>query len=257
MSLRSGRSPAKTLRAASSKTNFFMLSNRFRRRRAQGVLVCWRADFDCLVMPLLLSGAATSFEWTRSNTLALALHNCAQCHGAGLRLARRGTLAPCNCVLRSIFRICHDRFIRCVTQERHLSRVSLEPHSGSRPSTWGRKDEEYIADFTLTAKRVLDPFEHRLFFWHMVMKLDWKACSARLRIDRGNFFHAVYRIEQKLGRVFAEMRPYPIWPLDDYFTSGSRRPVLPRCTPLMPMEQRRANPLPFSVPVVYDFPEAA
>src|ERR1035437_9458504 len=89
-------------------------------------------------------------DWTRSDTLALAMHNCAQCHGAGLRLARKGALAPCNCVLRAIFRICYDRFLRCVTQEKHLSRVSLEPHAGrSRPSTWGRKDEEYIADFTL------------------------------------------------------------------------------------------------------------
>jgi len=45
-------------------------------------------------------------EWTRSETLALAMHNCAQCHGSGLRLARKGTLSPCNCVMRAIFRIC-------------------------------------------------------------------------------------------------------------------------------------------------------
>src|ERR1700686_2714684 len=106
-------------------------------------------------------------EGTRSESLALAMHNCSQCHRSGLRLARKGTIAPCNCVLRAIFRICYDRFMRCATQEKHLSRVSLEPHAGrSRPSTWGRKDEEYIADFCRVSERALDDFEHRLFHYH-------------------------------------------------------------------------------------------
>jgi len=84
-----------------------------------------------------------------------------------------------------------------------LSRVSLEPHVGrSRPSTWGRKDEEYIADFCLVARRTLSEFEYRLFRYHFLLGADWKLCARKLRIDRGNFFHAVYRIEQKLGRSF-------------------------------------------------------
>jgi hypothetical protein len=162
-------------------------------------------------------------EWTRSETLALALHNCAHCHGAGLRLARRGLFTPCNCVLRSIFRICWDRFVRCATQEPCLSRVSLEPHLGkSRPSTWGRKDEEYIADFELIARRSLDEFEHRLFRYHFLLGASWKLCTWKLETDRGNFYHAVYRIEQKLGRAFREIRPYPLFPLDEYFNGPSR-----------------------------------
>jgi hypothetical protein len=43
-----------------------------------------------------------------------------------------------------------------------------------------------------------------------------------LGMNRGNFFHAVYRIEQKLGRVFRELQPYPLFPLDDYFNGPSR-----------------------------------
>jgi hypothetical protein len=156
-------------------------------------------------------------DWTRSETLALAMHQCTQCHGAGLRLTKKEA-APCNCVLRAIFRICWDRFVRCVTQERHLSRVSLEPHTGrSRPSTWGRKDEEYIADFCLVARRSLDESEYRLFRYHFILDADWKLCTRKLKIDRGNFFHAVYRIEQKLGRVFRELEPYALFPLDEYF----------------------------------------
>ncbi|MBZ5602839.1 MAG: hypothetical protein LAO79_11085 [Acidobacteriia bacterium] len=105
-----------------------------------------------------------------------------------------------------------------------MSRVSLEPHLGkSRPSTWGRKDEEYIADFCLVSRRTLDEFEHRLFRYHFLLGADWKLCSRRLGIDRGNFFHAVYRIEQKLGRVFRELEPYPLFPVDEYFSGPSKR----------------------------------
>ena len=162
-------------------------------------------------------------DWSRSETLALAKHNCMQCHGAGLRLTRNGVLSPCNCVLRTIFRICYERFIKCATQERYLSRISLEPHCGrKRPSTWGRKDEEYMADFCLTTRRALTETEHQLFRYHFLLGADWKLCTRKLKMDRGNFFHAVYRIEQKLGRVFRELEPYALFPLSDYFHGPSR-----------------------------------
>ncbi len=162
-------------------------------------------------------------EWTRSETLVLAMHNCTQCRGAGLRLSARGALAPCNCVFRAIFRICYDRFIRCTEQERYVSRVSQEAHLGkSRPSTWGRKDEEYIADFCLVSRRALTASEDKIFRYHFLLGADWKLCARKLGIDRGSFFHAVYRIEQKLGRVFRELEPYPLFPLDEYFHGPSR-----------------------------------
>ena len=162
-------------------------------------------------------------EWTRSETLTLAMPQCTQCRGSGLRLARKGVLTPCNCVLRGIFRICYDRFVKCVTQERHVSRISLEPHAGrQRPNTWGRKDEEYIADFSLVSRRALNEEEYRLFRYHFLLGADWKLCTRKLDVDRGNFFHSVYRIEQKLGRMFRELEPYPLFPLDDYFHGPSR-----------------------------------
>jgi hypothetical protein len=46
-------------------------------------------------------------------------------------------------------------------------------------------------------------------------------------MDRGNFFHSVYRIQQKLGRVFRELQPYALYPLDEYF-GGSVRKELPQ-----------------------------
>jgi hypothetical protein len=185
-------------------------------------------------------------EWNRSETLALAMPHCAQCHGSGLRLVKKGA-APCNCVLRAIFRICWDRFTRCITQERHLSRVSLEPHAGrSRPSTWGRKDEEYIADFCLVSRRELDEFDYKLFRYHFILGADWKLCARKLKMDRGNFFHAVYRVEQKLGRVFRELEPYPLFPIDEYFQGPSK--LLPRILPKGTSERVRPEHLRFPIP---------
>jgi len=151
-------------------------------------------------------------------------------------------LAPCNCVLRSIFRICYDRFVKCITQERHLSRISLEPQAGRhRPNTWGRKDEEYIADFCLVSRRNLTEDEYRLFRYHFMLGADWKLCTRKLSIDRGNFFHSVYRIEQKLGRMFRELTPYPLFPLDDYFHGPSRIP--PGSATILHREGDTARPL--------------
>jgi hypothetical protein len=157
-------------------------------------------------------------DWTRSETIALAKNSCTQCHGLGLRLGLREKSNPCNCVLRAVFRACYARFRSCVEKEKPMSRVSLEylPGRGGRV-TWGRKDEEYVADFCLVSRRALDDFEYRIFKYHFLLGADWKLCSRRLDIDRGNFFHAVYRIEQKLGRTYRELKPYALFPLDEYF----------------------------------------
>src|SRR5580765_180780 len=189
-------------------------------------------------------------EWTRSETLALAMHNCTQCHGCGLRLRNIGDWMPCNCVLRAMFRICYDRFRRCTEQERHVSRVSLEPAAGARrPTTFGRKDEEYMADCCLVSRRNLSEAEHQLFRYHFLLGADWTLCTRKLGMSRGNFFHAVYRIEQKLGRAFRELEPYALFPIDEYFSGPSR--LIPGGT--MIRTGRNAPPLPphleFPVPL--------
>ena len=175
-------------------------------------------------------------EWTRSETLALASHDCTQCLGLGLRAGRRGSQTPCNCVLRGIFRACYNRFRLCVNKEKHMSRVSLE-HTGSggaRRYTWGRKDEEYIADFTLVSRRTLTPEEYRIFNYHFLLGADWKLCCRKLKMDRGNFFHAVYRIQQKLGKVYRELQPYGLYPLDEYFGASKKLDPITLPTPPAP-----------------------
>ncbi|MBV8069066.1 MAG: hypothetical protein JO270_04125 [Acidobacteriaceae bacterium] len=84
------------------------------------------------------------------------------------------------------------------------------------------KDEEFIADFCLVAKRTLSEIEHKVFKFHFLLGADWKLCSRRLNIDRGTFFHVVYRIEEKLGRTFRELQPYALFPVDEYFNGTPR-----------------------------------
>jgi hypothetical protein len=42
-------------------------------------------------------------------------------------------------------------------------------------------------------------------------------------MDRGTFFHSIYRIEQRLGRVFAELQPYALYPVSEYFGGMIRK----------------------------------
>ena len=42
-------------------------------------------------------------------------------------------------------------------------------------------------------------------------------------MDRGTYFHSIYRIENRLGRIFAEVKPYPIYPIDEYFGGTTQR----------------------------------
>lgn len=159
-------------------------------------------------------------EWTRTDTLALASSSCSTCHGLGLPLGKRQSKNPCNCVLRTIFRACYARFRYCVTKEKHMSRVTLSYTRGRERSTsWGRKNEEYCADFILVSRRALNEQEHQIFKYHFLLGADWRLCCRKLKMSRGNFFHAVYRIQQKLGRVYRELQPYGLYPLDEYFAT--------------------------------------
>lgn len=149
-------------------------------------------------------------EWKQSETLALAINSCTQCHGLGLLTGplRRGT--PCNCVLRAIFRLCFEKF-------RELALTPPRLHAG-------RKNEEYMADFCLVTQRTLTEEEYRIFRYHFLLGAQWSLCCRKLSIDKGSFFHAVYRIEQKLGRTFRELQPYPLFPLGDYFNRACSNP---------------------------------
>ena len=187
-------------------------------------------------------------QWDRSTTLGLAKVSCTFCHGYGLRFARKGREVPCSCVFRGIFRACYHRFCECIANGCHTSTVTLEFCRGAEGRRhYSRKREEYIADFSLVSRRTLDDFEQRIFRFHFLLGADSKLCCRQLRLDRGTFFHTVYKIEQKLGRTFAELEPYALFPLDEYFSGMIRKPpaatARPVAAPSFPSLQPNLLPL--------------
>ncbi|MDX2152643.1 MAG: hypothetical protein SFV54_18020 [Bryobacteraceae bacterium] len=103
--------------------------------------------------------------------------------------------------------------------------MTLEPSKGRHRYAYGRKGEEYVVDFLNVSRHGLSDEEYRVFRYHYLLGADWKLCTVRLGMDRGNFFHMCYRIESRLGRIFRELQPYALYPLDEYFASpmkGSR-----------------------------------
>ena len=156
----------------------------------------------------------------------MASPHCAYCHGLGLRDGRDNRPEPCNCVLREIFRACYARFRLCVAKDNHISQSRLEIVPGVQSNyNWGRKNEEYLADFSLVTRRALNDSEHRIFKYHFLLGADWRLCCRRLNMDRGSFFHMLYRMEEKLGRVYRELKPYGLYPLSEYFEDSKRETV--------------------------------
>jgi hypothetical protein len=108
-------------------------------------------------------------------------------------------------------------------KEKHISRVSLEANPGrQRKSVWGMKNEEFMADFCLVSRRTLTESEYKIFKFHFLLGADWKLCCRKLNMERGDFFHEVYRIQQKLGKTFRELEPHALFPLDEYFNGTPR-----------------------------------
>lgn len=131
-----------------------------------------------------------------------------------------------------------------------MSRVRFEIIGGQeRRPVWGRKDEEFIADFCLVSKRVLDEFEYKLFRFHFLLAGDWRLCCRQLKMERGVFFHSVYRVQAKLGRAFRELKPYPLFPLDEYFGVVVRKEISPRKATIMRVPPGPVRPRPLKPPL--------
>lgn len=178
-------------------------------------------------------------QWNRTNLIGLAKASCTYCQGHGLRLIHKDKEVPCNCVFRAMFRSCYNRFRECAIMGAQPGKVSLE--SGKGPTghaIYSRKREEYAADFVIVSRRVLTEEELRIFRFHFLLGADWRLCCDQLRMDRGDFFHMVYRIEQVLGKTFATLEPYGLYPLAEYFGTVVDR-ALP-CELPPPLRKRQA-----------------
>jgi hypothetical protein len=60
-------------------------------------------------------------------------------------------------------------------------------------------------------------------------------------MDRGSFFHEVYRIQRKLGRVFRELEPYALYPLDEYFGGSVRKELSPSSLKVLRMPSKNCG----------------
>jgi hypothetical protein len=175
-------------------------------------------------------------KWDRSETIALAKESCIICRGQGQACIRWGRPSPCYCVLRAIFRACYARFRYCIMKEKFLSKVSLVPcHGKDHKMTYARLDEDYIADFCQVSRRALDNFDYNIFRNHYLLGADWRLICRQMNIDRGTYFHALYRIQYKLGRVYRELQPYSLFPISEYFAGKADR----RSVVIMPSPRKR------------------
>lgn len=162
-------------------------------------------------------------ELSERHYLTLAPNSCASCYGLGRRPGRNGNDSICNCVLRGIFR-------RCLARYRQVSGSNEFPPMDIRR---GLPNYEFAADFVLVSERTLlgmtryefnlrdkpEPLAWRIFKMHVLQAADWRYCCAKLGVNRGEFFHEVYRVEQRLGRAYAEIAPIPLYPFGRYFGS--------------------------------------
>lgn len=122
-----------------------------------------------------------------------------------------------------------------------MSTVTLEFRRGrDSHRSYGRRTEEYVADFCLVSQRGLDDFEKKLFRYHYLLGGDWKLCCRMLKMDRASFFYRIYRMEEKMGHALSETEPYALYPLDEYFggTIDKQSVKLAALSPYEPSRKR-------------------
>jgi hypothetical protein len=83
----------------------------------------------------------------------------------------------------------------------------------------GLPHAEYVADFELAVRRALNPWQRKLFDLHFAGGLPFGDCVGPLGLNRGEFFHEVYRVMGLIGRECLK----GLYPLDEYF--GARQVV--------------------------------
>lgn len=174
------------------------------------------------------SPAEADRRWSNI-AFGLADSQCVRCEGKGLRISRQAKLEPCRCVLRAVFRACYAKYryvqeIDPQCSQVTVDRINARGRNNGAKQTFGRRHEEFSADFCLVSRRTLEGEDllWRIFELHMLGRRGWRECTRVLGIDKGSFFHGVYRVQERLGKVFRELQPYSLFPLDEYFGGTTR-----------------------------------
>jgi hypothetical protein len=180
--------------------------------------------------------------------MALSLEGCARCHSPGVYLKDRAKVeTPCPCTDRGVFRAVlaaykHYSISIGLSIRTNLSQFSTQ-HSRQGRRADGRRVEEWCADVWLTSKRNLTPHQWQILRRHHIRGEDW----TRFGISKGQLFHEKYCLEQKLGRVFRELQPFALYPIQEYF-SDSTRSLGADVRPFIPAP-RRVNGVPLCPPL--------
>jgi len=130
--------------------------------------------------------------------LSNANERCTYCQGTGRVKAYKATRV-CVCAYRGIARKCMDRY-RIIRTSGPWGKCSIQRSEGGGLMR-GFKEVEFLADVDLAARRVLSAEERKVYELYSVGGFAWDQCARKLGMDRGNFFHAVYSVERKLGKA--------------------------------------------------------
>jgi hypothetical protein len=150
--------------------------------------------------------------WTHELVVGLAHVRCELCRGLGQVSLFYSKVRPCRCVYRAIFRAGVNRYLACGMSSR-MPRMERGMH-------YGRRGEEFRADMLLLARRSLREQELWLFEAHYLAGWPWRPCSQALGLSRQAFFREIYILAERMGRLMAELQPYPLWPISEYFARG-------------------------------------
>ncbi len=175
-------------------------------------------------------------NWNAASAARLAREGCRLCGGSGIDpLAPAagsqqewdpGDFIPCACVCRAVFRACYRRFRQCAAASGATRAVTFSesPRGVDRHLVWVRRLEDYCADFESAARRSLSAEQLRLFRYHHVLGASPELAARRMGISERHFFRLLAELECAVGREFALMTPYSVYPPREYL-SPQRHPA--------------------------------
>ncbi len=168
--------------------------------------------------------------------LPMAAEGWSHCAGFGVVVRERRAPRACACVWRAIAGAVLGMAERI---DAYPSWHPLwGPHGCSRPG------EEFLADVQ-AAQRALERNLQRALA--LSLEGDWRYCSKRMGLDRGQWFHELYRARQRFGQECYQRGLYPFGvyfhqpsiPQQQHIApeQGPRRTVA-RLSDMLPFRQR-------------------
>ena len=92
--------------------------------------------------------------------------------------------------------------------------------------SFGMKEEGSIwRIFALSANELEPSFEYDIFRYHFLLGADWRLCCRRLKKSTAAAFSTtpLPGSSRSLARVYRELQPHSLFPLDEYFGGKSRK----------------------------------